>query len=776
MCTSNKLPEVETYEEMSESVSSHHSVTGSGSKGGKEEEKIVIANQENRVVGYLRLTLVLVLVAVGAVVATLVYLYTSRDQEEDFRLQFADHAEKVIDSFQSSAERRLGAVEALTVSIVANAKAQGQTWPFIKVPEFEERISYFLDLAAVMSFTLLPLVTKELKDRWEIFSYAHQDWLQEGLDYQESRQTDFFNETLDQENVEILDQSFGYQPHGQIRDYIFKLDGAGVSDEMGDGPYFPWWQFAPSAPFWSVVNYDASSHPGRGPSLSTLLRIEEPLVSSAWDYADLANPQTLGKKAALNVFLNRRKNEILQYEDGPVSDLYYPIFEKDQNNERKFVGALTAYVYWQIYFENVLPENANGVYVLLENDCGQQFTYTINGPKATYLGPGDLHDPKYDGMELSTGLGAFIQYDWDDEDGSNTTEGMCKYGIRIFPSQALENSFTTKQPMNFTMLVVSVFALCCMVFLAYDVFVEKRQRKVMAKAVQSTAVVNSLYPEAVRDRLFNQSNKDENSKDADNFARPSKKLRDEPEAQAIANLHDNCSVFFADIAGFTRWSDGRNPQDVLSLLESLYKEFDKIARRRRVFKVETIGDCYLAVTGIPNPQPDHAVRLVKFANDVMTGMNQLIHNKLVQQLGEDTASLSLRVGIHSGPVTAGVLRGDRARFQIFGDTVNTASRMESTGSPGKIQVTAATAALLTAAKKEPWLMERAGGVVAKGKGNLKTFWVMPNLDSATKSFDSSPGGNLSTMSRSTVSEDSCAGDLTTSRAFSVDSSCNLDLP
>ena len=88
---------------------------------------------------------------------------------------------------------------------------------------------------------------------------------------------------------------------------------------------------------------------------------------------------------------------------------------------------------------------------------------------------------------------------------------------------------------------------------------------------------------------------------------------------------------------------------------------------------------------MPNPQDDHAVRAVKFAWDCKKEMEQVLQTSLVKELGADTKDLELRMGIHSGSVTAGVLRGKKSRFQIFGDTVNTAARMESTGSPGKYE-------------------------------------------------------------------------------------------
>jgi class 3 adenylate cyclase len=159
---------------------------------------------------------------------------------------------------------------------------------------------------------------------------------------------------------------------------------------------------------------------------------------------------------------------------------------------------------------------------------------------------------------------------------------------------------------------------------------------------------------------------------------------------------------------------------VFELLETLYQAFDAIAVRRKVFKVETIGDCYVAVASLPEPQENHAVIMVKFADDCMTKLGQLT-TELADSLGPDTATLAMRVGLHSGSVTGGVLRGQKSRFQLFGDTMNTASRMESNGAPHKIHVSQETADELTAKGKASWISPREDKIVAKGKGELQTY-------------------------------------------------------
>lgn len=372
---------------------------------------------------------------------------------------------------------------------------------------------------------------------------------------------------------------------------------------------------------------------------------------------------------------------------------------------------------------------------------GSFFTYIIEGSQAHALGLGDLHDPTFDEFVRK---GTFSIDTLDDGTISGVPiDQTCSYNLYVYPSQSYYEGYITTAPLTITLVIVAVFIFAIITFLCFNRLVERRQKRILKKATQSSAIISSLFPKNVRDRLLAGGAPEIPRVELGTKSRlkgfmAGNEQDDDAEAAPIADLFPHCTVFFADIAGFTAWSSTREPSQVFVLLQTVYQAFDQLAKRRRVFKVETIGDCYMAVTGLPDPQDSHASIMVRFAYDCVVKMREVTKD-LESELGPDTTELSMRVGLHSGPVTAGVLRGDRARFQLFGDTVNTASRMESTGVRGKIQVSEATAAILREHGRDHWLMQRADAVKAKGKGVLKTFWANPKMRNLSQSVVSSDG-------------------------------------
>ena len=217
----------------------------------------------------------------------------------------------------------------------------------------------------------------------------------------------------------------------------------------------------------------------------------------------------------------------------------------------------------------------------------------------------------------------------------------------------------------------------------------------------------------------------------------------------IADLFLGCTVLFADIEGFSAWSSERKPTEVFTLLETIFQTFDRLARKRNVFKVETIGSSYVAVTGLPEAQSDHAIRMCRFARDCRT-QAALISKSLEARLGPGTADLCFCFGLHSGPITAGVLRGEKTRFHLFGDTVNTASRMESTSEGNRIQLSESTAEFLVDQGNEEWLQLRPEPVNVKGKGIVKTYWMV-NQDEENMPSNGKTSAAAATTANSSIS-------------------------
>jgi len=178
------------------------------------------------------------------------------------------------------------------------------------------------------------------------------------------------------------------------------------------------------------------------------------------------------------------------------------------------------------------------------------------------------------------------------------------------------------------------------------------------------------------------------------------------------------TIFFSDIVGFTNISSTLEPIKISLMLDRLYHSFDQISRKYDVFKVETIGDAYMAVTNLVNDQPDHAKRIAAFSVDAMKAANET----LIDLDDPERGCVNIRVGFHSGPVVANVVGSRNPRYCLFGDTVNTASRMESNSIENRIHCSQRAAKLLREQNPDIPLSSR-GVITVKGKGEMHTYWV-----------------------------------------------------
>jgi len=182
--------------------------------------------------------------------------------------------------------------------------------------------------------------------------------------------------------------------------------------------------------------------------------------------------------------------------------------------------------------------------------------------------------------------------------------------------------------------------------------------------------------------------------------------------QTIADSFTSASILFADVVDFTPLAERIPPVRVVEMLDQLFGHFDSLAERYEVEKIKTIGDCYMAAAGIPAPRTDHARTLALMALGMLDAVRE--------QGAMASLGFELRIGINSGPVVAGVIGRKRFLYDLWGDAVNTAGRMQTEGTPGRIQITRATYELL----KDEFVCEPRGFVPVRGKGEMETWFLV----------------------------------------------------
>jgi class 3 adenylate cyclase len=764
----------------------------------EQEQALKVAHSETKMIRCLRIFVLLTLIALGTVLSVTLFKASARSEQEEMEDALADSSFQVHDAWQASLEQSFAAMDSLRVH--STLSTSDQDWPSVTLDDFYVlgNSARLLSGAALVSISLVPLVAENQLASYENYT-RNQDDLVGGVEGDSRRR-----QLQEEMEVEFI--------NGRAQHVFYAKDDK-LLVQTGPGPYNPIRHGSPVAPEW--VNYDLASN-----SYHTQISEQDPkaiLGPLIYEYPEDHDPDA---KTLLELL--PPSIEVVQ-EGTLVGTMVYPILDT-LNGGGILVGLLSGLVDWQVLFSNTLPPSVQGLIVVVENTCGQQYTLQLNGPQVESLGSGDRHDTKFNSLghsfDLELNLESSTPYQIEFDDASN-----CQYTMHIYPSSKFEDDYLTKSPTWYAVIVVAVFCAIIPLFAGYDLIVERRQRLVLNSAMEARAIVSSLFPAVVRDRLFESNrekkkqkqnkkkdkkkDKDKGGDDKDEPTRPTdltsgsngefiieettpespmsmdvdllpnlhgslntaavQQIMDDlgepplggetkhtrkkkvqhpkhrlksyladgdsksqsegfsgelaPLGKPIADLFPHTTVLFADIVGFTAWSSEREPEQVFMLLQTVYHAFDKIAKKRGVFKVETIGDCYVAVTGLPDPQPDHAVRMTKFSRECMTRMTE-VTKKLEVSLGPDTADLCMRLGLHSGPVTAGVLMGEKSRFQLFGDTVNMASRMESTGERNKIHVSQATADLLVKAGKAYWVKPRDTVVQAKGKGEVQTYWIV----------------------------------------------------
>ena len=237
---------------------------------------------------------------------------------------------------------------------------------------------------------------------------------------------------------------------------------------------------------------------------------------------------------------------------------------------------------------------------------------------------------------------------------------------------------------------LNVLGVAISAYLVVQYFVRQREAAIVALDAahrRSEELLRNILPERIAERL----------KDGETV---------------LADAHPAVTVLFADIVDFTRYADQTAPAEVVRVLDLIFRAFDDVADRYGLEKIKTIGDAYLLVGGLPDARPDHVEAVARAALDLVAASRSVTI--------DPGTPLQIRVGIDTGPVVAGVIGRRKFSYDLWGDTVNTASRMESSSVPGRINVTARVESAL----RDRFDFEPRGEITIKGKGSVAAFFLL----------------------------------------------------
>lgn len=737
----------------------------------KYEEKHVAVKEQRAVVLSKILVISVLFLAVASITSTIFFVFKN-EEEKDFETQFQSYAKQLIEASKRNAETTFGIVNNFAITSSSFADDTNQAWPNVTIPDFADRNHRLVDFSRSNRILFAPIVPTAKFEPWMQYARTNKiKMYEDDISYLPVNQQQLTAEDL------AMNESFPWVfKFADTDDTIDTTTNKNavvveiVPEKIADQTIIvPTWQTYPlSVPpltYYNIISNDETKN-----AFDVTMLTRKPTLI-------LGKSKTQTSDIKVEEKINGGEMERKTFEAELISQsfLVQPIFERyslELDSEKRIVGILLVVIDWELYFQNILNKDAKGLIVVLSSSCSSSsknkiedkdrysVTYRVDGPNVEVIGDfvssgnrgGDVHDPKYDYLKIEKSFADFnVMYEKEEEDKILMDKhDICipKITLTIYPSEDLESLFKSNNPGMYAIGVIVVFVITNIVFIIYDYFVTRRQNKVMARIARQDKIVSNMFPAAIRNRLYaNEKDREQQgNKDADPTTNPDGLFfnggQDNFEDDIgnntfatghIAELYPSVSLIFADLVGFTAWSSAREPAQVFILLETIYSKFDKIAYKHGyVFKVETVGDCYVAVSGLPERCDNHVVVISKFARDILAAMIGLTRI-LEVSLGPDTSDLGLRIGVHSGQVTAGVLRGQRSRFQLFGDAMNMTAKMESTGKRNQIQLSKISAKLLMEQfGKGKWVKAREDAVTLKGKGIVKTFWLESKAESKRK--------------------------------------------
>jgi hypothetical protein len=422
----------------------------------------VIDKGESRTAFYLRSLTFLVLILSAIATSLTVFFYITSTEKDEFETQYHSDANKVLESVGKALDNTLGATDAFIVKMIAYADDSNSTWPFVTMPHFAVQATKLLKLSKAFHMSMSHIVQPEQRAEWQEYASNNHGWIDVSLDIQEKNED--WKYSIDREyntSYELVGfaPDFSTGPIGNATSYM--------------NTYMPSWQAAPMVPNSAngfPYNWDSWQIPDVAASM--LHAFERQRIVFSQDFGNIVtdpdDPTQVYIAAAGQTWSREYTDENVEE---PLTIVTFPMINSldsvriDVTKTQPIVGVLTFVIFLRELLKDILPSNIRGLLVVMEHSCGkgQAFTYQLNGPKAIYLGAGDLHDTKYNSLSHSLTFGELMDTTTTDRDSSYTgiplDDDYCTKTVTIYPSQTMEDDHKTTDPIIFTVIAASIFVL-----------------------------------------------------------------------------------------------------------------------------------------------------------------------------------------------------------------------------------------------------------------------------------------------------------------------------
>jgi len=438
-----------------------------------------IGKRETTMVIWSRFLVFVVLLVISVSVSASVYIRLGRAELEAFEKQAQEDIDKVFSQVGAALETTLGSTDSFMVSMSSFMQATNSSWP--TVPDFAVKAAKLRTLSKAFVVSTYPLVTQETRAEWEPYSDSNNDWVNNGLQVQ-----------LNDPNFHGV-TNFDWSGWGTIHTNM------GGQPENATGPFLPTWQSSPVVAQWSPYNWDL--HASFPQEADIVLNQREVLIGTSLNVPTADEGTVVWAEGYLGSEEDPTE---------PLAAIYYPIVDQvsseyvnQAEEDRKAVGIIAISLYWRTLIRDILPEGSRGILVTIGNECNQSFSYEINGPHVQYVQAGSSLLDSYSSVYKKSML-KDIKADTSTYSAFPLNSDFCPYWIEAYPTVTMRNDFVTKSPLQATLTIVAIFTFTSLVFGLYVYMNERRQKKVLRSALKTSAIVSSLFPSMVRERLFNE--------------------------------------------------------------------------------------------------------------------------------------------------------------------------------------------------------------------------------------------------------------------------------